>query len=115
MFHGASNHTASQPTLSSPWHGGRKHHPSLSAQEGSLSSCGSDSIPPPPPPVAYYSPRQRAMDDQLGDFFGARKSLKNVPPPYASQGDLIAQLPTYETSLKEPTTLARFTFWLGFG
>lgn len=55
------------------------------------------------------------MDDQLGDFFGAKKLPKNIPPPYASQGDLMGQLPTYETSLKEPTTLARFTFLLGFG
>ena len=52
------------------------------------------------------------MHDQLGDFFGAPK---NAPPPYVSQGDLMGQLPTYKTSLKEPTTLARFTFFLGFG
>lgn len=90
------------------------HSVSLSSGRSS-ESCASDT-PIAAPPVAYYSPLQ-AQQDQLADFFGARRSSRSrqvVPPPYSSSVDSVGKLPTYEDTAAEPPTLARFMFLYGF-
>jgi len=95
-------------------HGEYPRYVVASSPEPSLSECSSDATINPPP-AAYYSPIQ-AQQDQLADFFGAKRGPRTrtaVPPPYSSEADLKEKLPSYDTK-GEPETLARFMFLYGF-